>query len=133
MIKGIVEYRPTLGRPPEQGDLYVSNIRLTEGFNEVDIEKWQEFTKNCKPIQDRIAQGIIRETFATPPIITSTTSTKKKKEEVREDIPEVTSLSSNLPSSSVATPVSSFNTGDKDKKKDEDPLPLPVVAEKAKR
>lgn len=76
---GIVEYQPRLDPSQQAGDLFIGDIQLIEGMNQVDIDKWNQFA-NHPLIQARISSGVIRPTFTAQTIIQVTEPKSRKVE-----------------------------------------------------
>lgn len=68
-MKGIVVYQPRMATPSSTGDLWIGNIQLVQGDNEVDIDQWNALASTLPTIQERIDRGVIRVTFAAPTVI----------------------------------------------------------------
>lgn len=86
-MKGIVVYQPRMATPASTGDLWIGNIQLVQGDNEVDIDQWNALASTLPTIQERIDRGVLRVTFAAPTVIVPS-----GKKEAKNSTPVATQL-----------------------------------------
>lgn len=118
---GLIEYLPQLSPIRQSGDLFIGPIQLVAGRNEVDIDKWKEFSDHPL-IKLRQEQGIIRVLFEQPTVITP----PETKEFARVTTPVETKLVSKEATPEVVD-VSAFVTRPPEVEK---PATLPKEVEK---